>query len=190
MKKMLVMCLLATSLVGCSASTQNTEVVTEEVVSENTDIDTEDNSFELSETESLENFETYMRENDITESKKIKLPPYHLEDFALFQVKEGKNDSDKMVVHMKRDGYTTEEKERIQSYIDSMNDFVSNGKKVKSSKLNTDDANYHLYISFEQLYSDTTLTYYNTQSALDVYLYDNAMLIVNEAQEKEWCYKK
>lgn len=190
MKKMLFMCLVAASLVGCNANIEpieNTEISKQ---TENVDSSsTENESIELTETESMENFNHYMKNNEVEESKEIILPPYTEDDFVLFQVEKGLSDSDKTVIHL-QNGITEDERSVIQSYIDIINSYVESGKEVNSLDLKKDDANYHLYVAFQLLYADTTITYYNTQNALDIYLYDDAMIVSNESQGKEWYYKK
>lgn len=190
MKKMLFMCLVAVSLVGCTTNTEtkeNTESTNQTEIVDNSS--TEDFSIELTDTESMENFQAYMQNNEVEESKKIILPPYTEDDFVLFQVKKGLSDSDRAVIHLQK-GVMEEDKTLIQSYTDMINSYVEEGKKVKTLDLKKKDANYHLYLSFQTLYADTVATYYNSLSALDIYLYDNAMIIENERQGKEWYYKK
>ena len=190
MKKMLFMCLVAVSLVGCTTNTEtkeNTESTNQTEIVDNSS--TEDFSIELTDTESMENFQEYMQNNEVEESKKIILPPYTEDDFVLFQVKKGLSDSDRTVIHLQK-GVTEEDKTLIQSYTDMINSYAEDGKRVKTLDLKKDDANYHLYLSFQTLYADTVATYYNSLSALDIYLYDNAMIIENERQGKEWYYRK
>ena len=190
MKKMLFMCLVAVSLVGCTTNTETKENTESTNQTETVDdSSTEDFSIELTDTESMENFQAYMQNNEVEESKKIILPPYTEDDFVLFQVKKGLSDSDRAVIHLQK-GVTEEDKTLIQSYTDMINSYVEEGKRVKTLDLKKDDANYHLYLSFQTLYADTVATYYNSLSALDIYLYDNAMIIENKRQGKEWYYRK
>lgn len=103
MKKMLFMCLVAVSLVGCTANTETKENTESTNQTETVDdSSTEDFSIELTDTESMENFQAYMQNNEVEESKKIILPPYTEDDFVLFQVKKGLSDSDRAVIHLQQ----------------------------------------------------------------------------------------
>ena len=181
MKKMLLMCLVAVSLVGCTANTETIED-TESMNQTETvdDSSTEDYSIELTDTESMENFQTYMQNNEVEESKKIILPPYTEDDFVLFQVKKGLSDSDRAVIHLQK-GVTEEDKTLIQSYTDMINSYAEEGKRVKTLDLKKDDANYHKVYSsltFNSSKFNPTPSFFNTSFTIvsDIFCAKDALL--------------
>lgn len=187
-KKLLVIGLIAITLTGCATESGTTEQpdVTEAIsTATEEELETETS---LTEEESRANFEAYMQDEEV--NMKITLPPYILNDIALFQIVENNNSDYTTLIHLV-DGVTSEEKEIINSYLDIINDIKENGKKVKHIKTDKSTAAYHLYLSFDMEYSDAVAKYYNPYNALDIYLFnDESMIIECKEQEKEWCYKK